>query len=202
MSACYHAPVTRLFVAIALPELVKDQLELLRRGIPRARWTRERQYHLTLRFLGEVEGPAVQLVHELLRGVRAAPFELRLVGTGHFPPRGQPRVLWAGVPPEPHLDELQRRVEKAVRRAGLPADDRRFAAHVSLARLDGAPLPRVVDFLRDHAGFASEPFPVDRFHLYSSVLGREGSLHTLLESFPLQAGTAAAAGLPPPGRLA
>src|SRR5262245_17689177 len=89
---CYHEPVTRLFVAIDLPETVKDQLELLHRGIPRARWTRDRQYHLTLRFLGEVEGPSVEMLHDLLRGVRAAPFELRLAGTGHFPPRGQPRV--------------------------------------------------------------------------------------------------------------
>jgi len=177
--------VTRLFVAIDLPEPVKDLLELLRRGIPRARWTKDRQYHLTLRFLGEVEGPAVQLVHEVLRGVRCAPFELRLAGTGHFPPRGSPRVLWAGVRPEPRLDELQRRVEKAVRRAGQAGEERRFAAHVSLARLDDAPLPRVVDFLRDHAGFSAEPFAVERFHLYSSVLGREGSLHTVLESFPL-----------------
>ena len=183
--------MTRLFVAVDLPELVKDQLELMRRGIPRARWTRDRQYHLTLRFLGEVQGPAVELLHDLLRGVRSAPFELKLVGTGHFPPRGQPRVLWAGVAPEPRLDDLQRRVEKAVRRAGLPADDRRFSAHVTLARLDGAPLPRVVDFLRDHVAFASETFAVERFHLYSSVLGREGSLHTLLESFPLQAAAAA-----------
>jgi 2'-5' RNA ligase len=193
--------VTRLFTAIDLPEAAKDQLELLRRGIPRARWTKDRQYHLTLRFLGEVEGPAVELVHEVLRGVRAAPFELRLEGTGHFPPRGRPRVLWAGVAPEPRLDELQRRVEKAVRRAGLPGEERRFAAHVSLARLDDAPLPRLLDFLRDHAHFAAEPFPVERFHLYSSVLGREGSLHTVLESFPLQAERAVDVDLPPPARL-
>ncbi len=177
--------MTRLFVAIDLPDGAKDQLAALCHGVPGARWVRDRQFHLTLRFLGAVEGPAERAVADALRVVRCEPFELRLRGVGHFPPRGAPRVLWAGVEAAGGLEELHRQVEKYVRRAGLGPEDRKFAAHVTLARLNGTPLPRVLAFLREHAGLASPPFLVERFDLFSSVLASEGSLHTVEESYPL-----------------
>lgn len=177
--------MTRLFVAIDLPDDVKEQLDTLSHGLPGARWVRDRQFHLTLRFLGAVEGPAERTVAEALRSVRCEPFTLQLRGVGHFPPRGNPRVLWAGVERCASLLELHRQVEKYVRRAGLGPEDRKFAAHVTLARLNGTPLPRVLAFLAAHAGLQSPPIQVERFDLFSSVLAGEGSLHTVEESYPL-----------------
>jgi len=197
--------VPRLFVAIDLPEAIKDRLEPLCRGLPGARWVRDRQFHLTLRFLGEVEGPAFATVAEALRLVRLPPFELGLQGVGHFPPRGRPRVLWAGLAHGPGLLEAHRQVERVLRRAGQPPEERNFAPHVTLARLNGAPLPRVVGWLQDHAYLHGEPFRVERFELFSSVLGREGSQHVVEESYPLFANGRGDAqpppGLPPPARL-
>jgi 2'-5' RNA ligase len=177
--------VTRLFVAIDLPDEAKDLLDALCHGVPGARWVRDRQFHLTLRFLGAVEGPAERAVAEALRSVRCEPFPLRLQDVGHFPPRGNPRVLWAGVERSAGLVELHRQVEKYVRRAGLGPEERKFSAHVTLARLNGTPLPRVLAFLAAHAGLQSEPFLVERFDLFSSVLASEGSLHTVEASYPL-----------------
>ena len=192
--------MTRLFVAIDLPDAVKERLDTVAVGLPGARWVRDRQYHLTLRFLDEVEGPQEDSVAEALRQVRCAPFSLRLRSTGHFPPRGMPRVLWAGVERTPALDELHRQVEKLVRRAGLPPEDRKFAPHVTLARLSGTPLPRVLAWLSEHAGLRTEAFPVERFDLFSSVLSGEGALHTVEESYPLSA-LRTGPDLPAPGPL-
>ena len=196
--------VTRLFVAIELPDEVKDQLEPLCHGVPGARWTRDRQFHLTLRFLGEVEGPVARAVEEALHGVRSDPFELQLAGVGHFPPRGEPRVLWAGVDRSAELLEVHRQVERVVRRAGLPPEERKFAPHVSLARLHAAPLPRVLGFLREHAALRSEPFVVDGLQLFRSVLGHDGAQHVLEASYPLFPGRPGPAPCPetdlPPGR--
>lgn len=195
----------RLFVAIDLPGPVKDQLERLCHGVPHARWTRDRQFHLTLRFLGEVEGPVAASVREALRGVRLERFELAVQGVGHFPPRGAPRVLWAGVAHGPGLLEAHRQVERLVRRSGLPPEERKFAPHVTLARLDRAPLARVLEWLRGHALLRSDPFTVDSLRLYRSVPGREGSQHVVEESYPLNgdghAHSPLPAVLPPAPRL-
>jgi 2'-5' RNA ligase len=197
--------VTRLFVAIDLPEEAKERLATVCHGVPGARWVRDRQFHLTLRFLGGVDGPTERAVSDSLRAVRCEPFTLRIVGVGHFPPRGTPRVLWAGVERSAALLELHRQVEKYVRRAGLPPEDRKFAAHVTLARLTGTPLPRALSFLAEHAGLRSEPFRVERFDLFSSVLAGEGSLHTVEESYPLSGARpgpeAGRSDLPAPGPL-
>src|SRR5262249_55470664 len=155
----------------------RDLLASLCNGLPGAHWVRDRQFHLTLRFLGEVEGPVARAASDALNGVRADPFELSLQGVGLFPPRGPPRVLWAGIEPSEELLELQRQVERILRRAGLPPESRKFAPHVTLARLTGAPLPRLLAFVREHATLRSEPFPVTDVSLYSSVTSSEGAVH-------------------------
>lgn len=176
----------RLFVALDLPESVKDRLEVLGgAGIPGARWVGERQFHVTLHFAGEVEGPQARLLTEGLAGVRADPFELALAGVGHFPPRGEPRVLWAGVERSEGLDELHRRIQSCLRRLGLPMEARRFSPHVTLARLRQAPRQAVMAFLASHGLFRSETFPVADFQLFSSVLGRRGAQHRVEASYPL-----------------
>ena len=175
----------RLFVAVDLPEEHKELLAGLCNGLPGARWVRDRQFHLTLRFLGNVDGPTATIVSDALHGVRADPFELSLQGVGHFPPRGPPRVLWAGVEPSEELDELHRQVVRVLRRAGLPPEERKFAAHVTLARLLDSPLPRLLAFLREHADLRSEPFPVTDVSLYNSITSSEGAIHQLEASYPL-----------------
>jgi len=176
----------RLFIAIDPPPAIKARLAALGGGVPGARWVAAGQIHLTLRFIGAVERDVFADIAEGLDAVRAAPFTLAIDGIGHFPPRGAPKLLWAGVAdPAGALARLHDRIEARLRALGLEADGRKFAAHLTLARLKGAPLGRVGDFLAHHASLASAPFTVADFHLYSSHLGAGGAIHRIEASYLL-----------------
>ncbi len=175
----------RLFVAVVLPEDAQDTLAELYAGIPGARWTPPGQFHLTLAFLGEVAPSRLEDLERALATVRAAPFPMMLRGIGHFPPRGHPRVLWAGVEPNEALARLQGRVERAVNRAGVATEKRKWHAHVTLARLQAAPHGRVAEFLMEHALFRAGPIQVEAFQLMSSVLRPDGAEHTPEATFDL-----------------
>lgn len=175
----------RLFVALELPEDLREQLAAFRRGLPGARWVAQEQFHLTLAFLGEVEGPVFAAVREGLHGVRADPFELQLAGTGRFPARGPAKVLWAGVRESTEVSALASEVQRCLSRRGLPLDSRRYSPHVTLARLKGTPAREVDAYLEASAGWVSEAHPFTDFHLYSSHLGRAGAQHRVEASYPL-----------------
>ena len=111
------AKTSRLFVGLSLPPVLAQQLALLGGGIEGARWEAPEKLHLTLRYLGDVDGGQRAELDACLRGVRAAPFSLSVRGCGHFPPRGEPRSLWLGLQDCPALTALQRAVLE------MPADD-------------------------------------------------------------------------------
>jgi len=178
----------RLFVALAIPPAIVDALSGLCEGVPGARWSNDDQFHLTLRFIGEVDRAAFEEIVHSLGAVEADAFELSLAGVGHYPPRGAPRILWAGARPNPALNALQARVESALVRAGLPPEPRKFSAHITLARVREASLDRITAYLARHGLFATEPFPVAEFHLYSSRLSPSGSHYEIEASFPLRGG--------------
>jgi 2'-5' RNA ligase len=130
---------------------------------------------LTLRFIGDVQGADPQRIGEVLESVRMAPFELTLKGVGHFPPRGQPKILWVGVADEAPVVELHRKIERTLVRTGLEPEGRKFSPHVTLGRLRNPSAPHVAAFLAQHSLFVGDAFAVDRFALYSSVLAPGGS---------------------------
>lgn len=174
----------RLFVAIDLPEEVTESLERICVGLPGARWNDPEQYHLTLRFIGEVDGLVYRDIEAGLAEVDFEPFTLSLQGFGHFPPRGEPKVLWAGVTPTDPIEPLRRAVDRVVNAAGVQPERRKFSPHVTVARFPyGAPIQRLQRFLAGHALYRSEPFLVESFHLYSSQLHHDGALHTLEASY-------------------
>lgn len=176
----------RLFVAIDLPEGVRETLAGLCCGIPGARWVPKEQLHLTLRFIGEVDGAQFRDIRQGLAEIDLPSFPLGLKGLGCFPPRKAPRVLWVGVEPaEGGLIRLRNRVESTLVRLGLEPEHRKFAPHITLARLQDPPLGRLTNFLSGNGLFAAEPFPVSEFHLYSSVLSAKGALHTIEASYRL-----------------
>jgi RNA 2',3'-cyclic 3'-phosphodiesterase len=175
----------RLFVALALPDPVAESLALLQAGVPGARWSERDQLHLTLRFIGEVDGRDANAIDDALSAIQAPPFMLQLKGVGEFGGKS-PRALWAGVAsPEPVV-HLQRKIEVALQRIGLPAEERKFTPHVTLARLRATPRGRAIDFLADHALYASEPFEVASFILYSSTLTPNGSLYRAERGYRLR----------------
>ncbi len=175
----------RLFIAIELPPDIRSYIKGLGRGIPGARPIPEEQIHLTLHFLGEVEGTMFKDIRESLLEVKNDPFSLQVSGVGHFPPRGKPKVIWAGVMPTDELIHLRKRVGKELLACGLVLEKRKFSPHITLARLHNSPLRRVSEFLAGNSFLKTPEFTVDNFHLFSSHLGRNGAIHTLEESYKL-----------------
>jgi 2'-5' RNA ligase len=175
----------RLFVALCLPDDVAAMLQLLQSGVPGARWSTRDQLHITLRFIGEVDGRLATSADDVLSTVRAPAFRLKLKDVGQFGGKN-PSALWAGVETSPPLMHVQRKVEVALQRAGLPAETRKYMPHVTLARLRGAPRIRVIDYLTHHALFASAEFDVNGFILYSSHTTPNGSLYRAERAYQLQ----------------
>jgi RNA 2',3'-cyclic 3'-phosphodiesterase len=175
----------RLFVAIRPPAPVRDLLIDTMEGLPGARWQDEDQLHLTLRFVGEVDRHAAEDLAEALAAIRAPRFELAIRGVGHFERKGRPHTLWAGLTPSPELAVLQKKVERACQAAGLTPERRKFAAHVTVARLSGGSGP-ADPWLAQQENLRSEPWSVEDFRLYSSDLSPAGAIYEPLVRYPLQ----------------
>jgi 2'-5' RNA ligase len=172
----------RLFVGIGLPPDLKLRISLLCTGVPEARWVDAGNFHLTLRFIGEVdEGVASDIDAALLR-LSAPRFSLALAGVGQF----GTRMLWVGVETNPVLLQLQAKVESALQRAGIPPEGRRYTPHVTLARLRQPLGPRVPAFLAEHALFRAPPFEVDGFSLIASYLTKNGAIYEDQADYPLR----------------
>ncbi|HXC14805.1 MAG TPA: RNA 2',3'-cyclic phosphodiesterase [Stellaceae bacterium] len=174
----------RLFVGIGFPPALKLRLSLLCSGIPKARWVDPGNLHLTLRFIGELPEDVAADVDEALARVRARRFPLQLAGTGVFG-GDRPRNLWVGVERNPELTALRDKIEHALTRAGLPPEPRKFAPHVTLARLHNPPVDQIAEFLGVHAGFRAEPLPVEAFSLIASYPTKAGSVYEDQADYPL-----------------
>ena len=167
----------RLFVGLAFPWELKQRLAVLAGGVPGARWVPVDNYHLTLRFIGEVPKHRAEEIDHALAALRTRAFSLTLAGVGTFNKGGRDTQLWAGVERNPQLDHLQAKIETALQRVGLEPERRRFAPHVTLARLDNAAPAKVAQFVQTHNLFRAEPVPVEHFVLFSSRLGKEASVY-------------------------
>jgi 2'-5' RNA ligase len=181
----------RLFVALDLPWWLRERLSLLSgAGIPGARWVPPENYHLTLRFIGETPSHRAEDIDHALAALRGRGFSLTLAGLGVFarngPKGGRSTTLWVGVERNPQLDHLQSKIETALQRVGLEPERRRFAPHVTLARLDPVvPEAKLAAFVQAHNLFRSEPVPIEHFTLFSSLLGKEQSVYTAEVEYPL-----------------
>lgn len=165
----------RLFVGLEFPGSIQNRLATLAGGVPGARWTPMENLHLTLRFIGEVDARTGGDIDLALTRIDAPPFTLVLDGVGQFGTGGRSRLIWAGVERNESLNFLQAKVESALVRAGVAVEDRKFAPHVTLARLKDAPAHRVGQFLQERALFRTDPIPIDRFVLFRSHQGRGGA---------------------------
>ncbi len=175
----------RLFVAIDLPEGVKAAVTAIGGTLEGARRTPANQLHITLRFIGEVDEHLFAAIKTALARVSVSSFPLALSGVGHFPPGRHPRVLWVGMEASEQLLMLQQEVEQALIDVGIQPDERRFSPHITIARLQETPPAAVLALEERYRSFASNPFRVETFFLYSSVLTREGAVHTKEATYPL-----------------
>lgn len=183
----------RMFIALALPEPVKEDLskflEPRQEAGPDLRWTGPEQWHLTLAFLPDVtDRHSDELLERLSRATsRRTPLTLRLAGAGAFPHAGAAKAMWAGV--EHDGEELMRLaggVRAAAAKSGINVGAGRFHPHLTLARL--GPPADVTRWLRTLDGYAGPSWRADEVALIASYLGqgRDGrSRHEVEEIFPL-----------------
>ena len=164
--------VLRLFTGIDLPPELKLSLSTLCGGLPNARWVDAGNYHVTLRFIGEVDEGMASDIDAALARIKAPRFDLTLGGVGTF---GE-RQLWIGVERNDALIHLRDKIESALVRLGLAPEGRRFTPHVTLARLKGND-PRLQAFIAGNALFKPPPFPVRHFSLIASYQTKSGSLY-------------------------
>jgi 2'-5' RNA ligase len=179
--------MVRLFVAIPFPAALQERLALLSGGIPGARWTLADNFHLTLRFIGEVDSDRYDDVVGALGQVRAAGFELVLRGLDQFGKGDKARVLWLGVEKNPALLYLRERIEVALTHAGLAPETRKYTPHVTLARLHGAAGGRLGEFVQANHLARLGPLPVDSFALFSSTSFEDGPSYEIEVEYPLRA---------------
>lgn len=174
----------RLFTAIEIPEGVATALSLLKGGLPGARWIDRENYHVTLRFIGDIDLRTANEIADELGRIRREAFAVRIEGLGAFGSR-KPHSIHASLAPSRALKELAAEQERIIQRIGLPAETRKFTPHVTLARLRGASQRDVADYLALRGGFSAGPIPVRRFVLLSSRDGTGGGPYVLEEAYDL-----------------
>lgn len=172
-------------MALAIPEPVAGFLMLIQGGVPGARWQAREQLHMTLRFIGEVDGRDAAMLDDALSGIEAPGFDLQLHGVGQFGNR-QPHALWAAARSNDALTHLQRKVDNAIRQVGQPQDAHKFSPHVTLARMRNPESGKVIEWLTHNALFTSPIFRIDAFQLYSSRLTSDGSVYAVEQDYPLE----------------
>jgi RNA 2',3'-cyclic 3'-phosphodiesterase len=157
----------RLFAGLQIPDGVREDLRRLRQPVPGARWIEPENFHVTLRFYGDVDNATAREIDDYLARVQQDSFEIRLLGLGTFG-GNEPRTVWAGVETNPLLEMLANTCERAARVAGLPPERRKFRPHITLARLKNPRAEPIARLLERRGGFKTEPFPVTQFFLFSS----------------------------------
>ncbi len=174
----------RCFVAVDLPEEVKDELRRLQQKIRecsdlRASFTKD--FHITLKFLGELTPPKAEEVKKKLSICRFKKSAAKLDSTGVFPNESRIRVVWAGIEPEDEILKLQKEVDEALQ-ANF-AKEKDFKAHITLARVKYIGDKKAFLQLLKNTAVEKIRFEVNGFKLKRSILTAEGPVYEDLEAY-------------------
>ena len=145
----------RLFTGLELPAAVVGQLALMRGGVVGARWLEPDDYHITLRFIGDIDAGAARDIDETLADIRRPKAPVRFEGLSWFG-GDKPRAIVAKVKPELALMDLQAEQERRLRRIGVEAETRKYIPHVTLARLRGAGQAAIASYLTERGALVAE----------------------------------------------
>jgi 2'-5' RNA ligase len=174
----------RLFTALEVPAAIAERLAMLRGGLPGARWIDTDNFHITLRFLGDVDDRTARDAAMMLAGRPREPISVSLGELDAFGGT-RPRSLIAKVQPSEALLDLQAEQERVLRRVGLPAESRRYTPHVTLARLRDVSARAVADWLAASGGPPKLEFTAERFVLLSSRASTGGGPYVVEKVYPL-----------------
>ncbi len=174
----------RLFTGLELPAECAAALASARGGVYRARWIEPSDYHVTLRFIGDVDWRTARDVAETLADIRRPPVSIGFEGLSWFG-ADKPRAILARIEPSAPLIDLQSEHERRLRRIGLAPETRNFTPHVTLARLRSASPAAVADYLSVRGAFLAPPFEASRFVLYSARHAVGGGPYVVEAAYPL-----------------
>lgn len=174
----------RLFTGLEIDPALALELSLARGGLIGAKWVEPADYHITLRFIGDVDGAIAREIDAELARIVAPAFDLRIARIGSFG-RERPRAIVALIEPSAPLDRLQAEHEATMRRLGLAAEPRKFTPHITLARLKGVNAAAVVPYLSGVSVFPRRTFRARRVALYSSRTSRGGGPYVVEAAYPL-----------------
>lgn len=175
----------RLFTAIDLPGAVREHCARLQTtGALEARWSPADQFHVTVRFIGDVDPEQADEYESALRGIDAPRADCIPYGLDVLPSRRNPNVLVVGLERSASLMDVYRAVSEALESRGVEPETRKYRPHVTLARLKD-PSPARVQQVLDDADRPPPSFQADTIHLYESTLTDDGALHSRRASFPL-----------------
>jgi 2'-5' RNA ligase len=179
----------RVFIAIELPQEIKDSLSLIERELRplthNVKWVSAESIHVTLRFLGEVPEKRLADIDTAFTGLTWKAFTITVQGIGFFPGTRSPRVFWAGME-APTMQGLTEEIDTRMERLGFDKEKRKYRPHITLARakntrLDSGLVSAAARF--DAHQFGS--FGVDRVFLFKSTLKPSGAVHEKLREFLL-----------------
>jgi len=173
----------RLFTCVEIPPDIGQALSGLRGGLPGARWIDPENYHLTLRFIGDVDDVTAHEVASMLDRVKRGAFELRLDGVSSFGGR-KPRAVVARIEAPQALLDVQAEHERLMQRIGLQPDGRKYIPHVTLARLRDSTSSQVAEYLAARGLFRTSAFKVSRFVLFSSRASTGGGPYIVEAAYP------------------
>jgi 2'-5' RNA ligase len=178
----------RLFTALDPPDPLRTEVAQLRAPDSLdARWTPPDQYHVTLRFLGEIDPKRAARIDTALGEVDVPPPACRPYGLDVLPSRRHPSVLIVGLDRTDTLLALYEAVSAVLEDEGVDPEDRRYRPHLTLARLDDVGAETVHRFLDRHDAGALPAFRPPQFHLYESTLSPDGAVHDRRATYALSA---------------
>ena len=158
----------RLFTGLEIPPDMALALSQYRGGLPGARWVEPQNYHVTLRFIGDIDDAMARDVFSILgEGRRRGALDISIDRLATFG-GDRPRALFARVEPTPDLQELQAEQERLMRRVGLAPEKRKFTPHVTLARLRDTSPVDAAHYIATHGQFRRLTFTTARYVLYSA----------------------------------
>ncbi|HTV31582.1 MAG TPA: RNA 2',3'-cyclic phosphodiesterase [Methylocella sp.] len=174
----------RLFTGLEIPSDLALDLAMLRGGLSGARWIDAENYHLTLRFIGDIDDATARDVHSILERIRQPSFTVTLEGLGSFG-GAKPRALVAKAKAAAPLIELHAQQERLMRRIGIAPEPRKFTPHVTLARLRASSCASVAEYLSTRGHFLTRQFEAKRFVLFSSRASIGGGPYVVEAAYPL-----------------
>jgi RNA 2',3'-cyclic 3'-phosphodiesterase len=190
----------RVFIAVPLLASLKAKLVALQQDLQRlpleATWVREAAFHLTLKFLGEVDPTQIGSIFSCMTATATHyhPFALSLSGVGVFPNESSPRVLWVGVQDMTGaLRQIQQTLDARLAQIGFPPEDRPFAPHLTLARLKRVPRRgELLAGLKVYREAVLGQLDVDHMELVKSQLHPLGARYSIVNAvhFPCATDTA------------